>query len=143
VVDAILVGSTIQVYEWDKGEVVSDLIAETTTNTDGSYTLEPSYNDAYLILKVTGGTYIEEASGAKVDLQPGQKLTAIVRYEIGDAIDLNITVLTHWAACMAEWRTKTQSNNNSDAVGPLLRYILGDGGYCYSRSGTTQYNRPE
>ncbi len=117
VVDAVLVGSTIQVYEWDKGDIVSEPITETTTDTDGRYVLEPRYYDSYLLLKATGGFYVEEATGIQVDLQPEQELTALVRYEQGDAINVNITVLTHWASCMAQWRAKTQSNTNADAVG--------------------------
>jgi len=115
--DAALIGSTIRAYEWDQGGIVSDLIAETVTNEAGDYTLNPSYKDSWLLLEATGGHYIEEASGKRVDLKPGQKLTALVRYESGSAIGLHITTLTHWAACQAEWRAKKKGSNNSDAVG--------------------------
>ncbi|KAF0190534.1 MAG: hypothetical protein FD165_2615, partial [Gammaproteobacteria bacterium] len=116
-VDAVLVGSTIRAYEWDKGNIVSGVIAETTTDSAGHYTLDPSYKDAYLLLKATGGRYTEEATGTSVPLKPGQALTTLIRYESGKAITSHITVLTHWAACQAEWRALLQGNNNSDAVG--------------------------
>lgn len=117
VVDAALVGSTIQVFEWNQGEIASDPLAETTTDINGNYTLEPRYyDDAFLIVKATGGSYIEEATGIQVDLQPGQELTGIVRHKSGDTISLNITVLTHWATCMAEWQSKNQGASNVTAV---------------------------
>lgn len=116
-VDAVLVGSTIRAYEWDKGNIVSGVIAETTTDSAGHYSLDPSYKDAYLLLKATGGRYTEEATGTSVTLKHGQALTTLIRYESGKAITSHITVLTHWAACQAEWRALLQLNNNSDAVG--------------------------
>ena len=115
-VDAILIGSTIRAYEWKNGEIVSSVIDETVTGSDGSYALSPVYQDAYFILKATGGHYIEEATGTRVDLQSGQELTALVRYESGTALTTYVTVLTHFAACQAEWRAKTQGNNDADAV---------------------------
>ncbi len=116
VVDATLIGATVRAYRWDQGAIVSDVLAETQTDNDGRYTLSPQTPDGFLLLEATGGYYIEEASGTRVELQDDQRLTALVRYESGSAIAVHITTLTHWAACQATWRATVLGQNTTDAI---------------------------
>ncbi|MGD8593150.1 MAG: hypothetical protein PVF82_09985 [Gammaproteobacteria bacterium] len=60
------------------------------------------------MVEVTGGSYVEEASGVEVSLADGQKLRSLVHYENGHLVSTNVTPLTHMASALTEYKIANQ-----------------------------------
>ncbi|MGV6806942.1 MAG: cadherin-like domain-containing protein, partial [bacterium] len=75
-------------------------IATTTTDATGNYqlTLNPSQ---FVVLVVTGGSYVDEATMTTLSLAPGEEFEAYAQVPANGQIRVNITPLTSMAAAQA------------------------------------------
>ncbi len=122
VVDGTIIDSQINVYSFENGSI-GELLASTTSNNEGSYTIELQQKNQAVLIEATGGSYIEEASGTLVNLQPGQRLRSIVNYDSGN-LDVNITPLTHLATALTEQKI-SQGMIAQDAIDEAVAEISG------------------
>ncbi|MCP5005399.1 MAG: hypothetical protein GY941_15900, partial [Planctomycetes bacterium] len=101
--DAPLSNTEIKIYDWSSGSK-GTLLAETTTDSLGGYSIELTTTDRpVLIVAGDDGSYIEEASGQVINLEYGQNISAVTNYESGETLDLQITPFTHLARCYATY----------------------------------------
>ena len=113
--DGPIAGGTVSAYRWDNGRK-GGLVGSAITNSLGEYTLDVSTTEGFLLLEITGGSYLEEASGTVVTLSPKDKLSTLIFYENGAVIDAQITHFTHWASCLAAYLL----DNTSLALGNAI-----------------------
>ncbi len=113
VVDGTIIDSQINIYRFENG-IIRELLGSTTSNNEGRYTLELRQKNQPVLIEATGGSYIEEASGTRVTLQPGQRLRSIVYYD-SSKLNVNITPLTHLAAALTEQKI-SQGTSAEDAI---------------------------
>ncbi|MCP4235735.1 MAG: hypothetical protein GY770_19515, partial [Aestuariibacter sp.] len=98
-----MINTDIKIYDWSSGSK-GDLLAETTTDATGDYSIELiSADKPVLIVAGDEGSYIEEASGQVINLEYGQNISAVTNYESGETLDLQITPFTHLAQCYATY----------------------------------------
>jgi subtilisin-like proprotein convertase family protein len=74
----------------------------TTTDSDGNFSLR-SYVSGPLEIVITGGSYIDEATGATVDMT-GRQMTAVIADYLGRGRPMAVTPLTSAAATQARQR---------------------------------------
>ncbi len=103
--DSLIVNGEVAVYSFsgDTGR----LLGEGVTDAAGYYTIALFNADQPVIIEVTGGQYLEEASGSTVPLQAGQKLRAVSNYIAGQTITVHATYWTTVAAGLAEYKLRT------------------------------------
>ncbi len=117
-----IVNATISGYNWDgeKGEFLSS----TTSDSDGRYALNVDAPSSFIMIESQGGNYQEEATGRDVSMG-NDGLKAVIRYEQGQAVNVQLTYFTHLAACRAEYLVGTgvnvgnaivQANNEFSAI---------------------------
>ncbi|NOZ51831.1 MAG: hypothetical protein GXP08_01620, partial [Gammaproteobacteria bacterium] len=113
VVDGTVSDSRINVYSFENG-IIGELLGSTISDMQGSYTIGLRKKSQPVLIEATGGSYIEESSGVRVSLQPGQRLRSIVYYDSGQ-LDVNITPLTHLAVALTEQKI-LQGTTVEDAI---------------------------
>lgn len=108
-VDAIITNGTIRAYSWADG-IKGDLIAESTTDAKGFYTLNVQSPNQPLLIEVTDGRYTEEASGVNVDLLEGQAVRSLIQFEQDKDINVQVNPYSHLASCLADYKVKQGAN---------------------------------
>jgi len=103
VVDGILVGSQVSIYGFESG-MRGVLLGTAVTNEQGGYAIELQVPDQLILIEISGGTYLEDASGSVITLADGQVLRAITKYTSGSSLDAMVTSLTHLAVGLAEYK---------------------------------------
>ena len=103
--DGLLSGGIVRIYDFTTGSKGS-LLAQTTSSNIGFYSVSLQVESRALLVEVTGGAYIEEASGTQITLLSAQKLTALVNYTTGTSIQVAVTNFTHLAAGLAAYNIK-------------------------------------
>ena len=113
VTDAVITNGTLKIFEFDNG-ARGQLIASTTTDGSGDFVIEDFASaNRPVMVEVSRGRYTEEASGVSVTLLDGQVLRAYLFYEQGTPITVQITPLTHLAACLADYKISAGTNVNN------------------------------
>ncbi len=114
--DGLIMGGEVSVYEWQggtQGDALSDTVI---TNSLGEYELileeVPSQP---VLLEITGGRYIEEASALSVPLKLSDRLYAVIDYTQGQSIKVSITYYTTLATGYAEYLVRT-GTSEKDAI---------------------------
>jgi alpha-tubulin suppressor-like RCC1 family protein len=98
VVDAFVAGATVSAYQVNADGTQGTLIATTTTDSSGNYSLNLGAYSGPVYLTSTGGTYTDTATGQTVDLTgTGLVLSAIIPGASG-TVTAEITPLTTMAA---------------------------------------------
>jgi alpha-tubulin suppressor-like RCC1 family protein len=98
VVDAFVAGATVSAYQVNADGTQGALIATTTTDSSGNYSLNLGAYSGPVYLTSTGGTYTDTATGQTVDLTgTGLVLSAIIPGASG-TVTAEITPLTTMAA---------------------------------------------
>ncbi len=100
--DGHIVNGTVTVRAFDDG-VPGEQLGQTSTDTSGFYGLDINTRARPILLEVTGGSYVEEASGVLVSLADGQSLQAVINYEPGRAQPISLTYYTHLASGLARF----------------------------------------
>jgi len=101
-VDALIINGTVSVYGFANGRIGA-LLGSGVTDSAGQYAISIRAMDQPILVQVSGGYYVEEASGQQVDLTPGQSLTAVAIYQSGTPLTVVATTFTHLAAGLAEY----------------------------------------
>lgn len=103
-VDGLIRDGTVTAYSFSGG-IKGASLGQTATNANtGAYRLSLQVESQPILLEVTGGYYIEEASGVRVSLQTGQYMNALVNYNTGATITVAITPWTHVASGLAQYQ---------------------------------------
>ncbi|MCH8500094.1 MAG: hypothetical protein LAT63_16595 [Marinobacter sp.] len=131
--DGLIINGDIRVYAWNgrKGE----LLGSGRTNSQGEYsvTLDQVASQPVLI-EVTGGRYVEEASRKSVGLKDGDRLYALYEYKQGEALTTALTYYTMLATGLAEYMVSTgvtpvaavrEANRSiEDLIGINIRHVM-------------------
>ncbi|HHM04123.1 MAG TPA: hypothetical protein ENJ19_00065 [Gammaproteobacteria bacterium] len=119
-VDGIIVAGKVNAHAFGragKGGKLNDDAG--LTDDSGAYSLAIQAPDQPVLLEVTGGRYVEEATGEEVALEPGQFLRAVGFYRSGKALNIMITPFTNLAAGLAEYKV-SQGVDPATAINDAL-----------------------
>ena len=107
-VDALIIGGEVRAYAFNDGEKGEELtLNPVITDSEGHFKIDVQANhDQPIVLEVTGGHYIEEATGRTITLNDRQFLRAVYNYKHGSDIDMMVTTWTHLASADASYRIK-------------------------------------
>lgn len=96
-------GATVQAYAV-AGGAVGQAIATATTDAQGAFTMSLPSQSGPLILRTSGGTYMDEATGALMTVAAGDMMTvALSSVAAGSTVNgVQVTPLTSMAQAMAE-----------------------------------------
>lgn len=111
VVDGVIVGARVTAYGFTGG-VRGVTLGSAITDEKGSYAIEVQAPDQPVLIEVSGGRYVEDASGSSVALADGQVLRAMARYESGKSVDVMVTPLTHLVTGLADYKITNGSPVN-------------------------------
>lgn len=102
--DGLIINGTVNIYDWSTGKKGA-LLASGQTDGQGLYSISISTPDKPILVEVTNGYYIEEASGVQIQLKPdqGQKLLAVTYYRSGVPVTISATFFTTIATGYAEY----------------------------------------
>ncbi len=102
-IDSAISGGTVSVYSFTNG-TRGERLGGGVTNGAGAFSVEIQAESQLVMVEVTGGSYVEEASGVEVRIADGQNLRSLVYYESGQIASTNVTPLTHMATALAEYK---------------------------------------
>ena len=94
-------GGTVTAYAVTNGTMGAQL-ASGTTDSQGNYHLSIGDYTGSIVMQMSGGTYVDEATGATVTMAPGDVMTAVMTLPTGTAAGIQITPLTSMAQAMAQ-----------------------------------------
>lgn len=115
---------TVKVYKIDEGGVKGKLLATTTTDDDGYYSVSVLAEADYYV-EVTGGSYIDEATGVETERDAGDVLRAVVSNHVGGELNIAVTDLTEIAVRIALEMEGGLSSANIEASNANVSKILG------------------
>lgn len=84
---------------------IGSALGTATTNTDGAYSISIENHTGPVLIEVTGGTYVDEATGETIALPdaPGSGLTAAVEsVTAGQTLNVQVTAVTTQATELAK-----------------------------------------
>lgn len=113
-VDGPVANGLISIYSYIGGEK-GEMLGSTTTDSTGAYALTFRAATQPLLIELSSGSYVEDASGVAVNIDDGQVLRSLVLYNEGDAISSMVTPLTHMIAALAEFKIANGDTVN-DAI---------------------------
>lgn len=93
--------ATVSVYAVSGGQVGSQ-IATATTDASGNFAMPVGSYAGPLMLKVSSGTYKDEATGASMTMVPGDVMTAVMATLVAGTNNVQITPVTSMAQAMAQ-----------------------------------------
>lgn len=108
-------GATITAYSLAGGAAGAQL-GQGTTAGDGSYSMTVPMTSGPMMLRVTGGTYIDESTGSPTTMSSTQGMTAVLSAVTGGMGEVQITPLTSMAQTMAAGMPGGMSGANIDAA---------------------------
>ncbi len=95
-------GGTVTAYAVTNGTMGAQL-ASGTTDSQGNYHLSIGDYTGSIVMQMSGGTYVDEATGATVTMAPGDVMTAVMTLSTGaTTTGIQITPLTSMAQAMAQ-----------------------------------------
>lgn len=101
--DGLILHGTIRAYDFSAG-TKGALLASTTTDDAGSYSMALQVESRPVWIEVTGGYYNEEASNISVALEPSHKLAAVANYTTGSNLRVAVTTYSYIAAGLAKYQ---------------------------------------
>jgi len=112
--DGLIIGGTVDIFDFTSG-AKGEKLGSTKTDGSGLYSISLSTSDKPILIEITGGYYIEEATGKQiqVDKTKGHKLLAIEYYESGKAIEISTTFFSTVATGYAEYLMSEGMNAES------------------------------
>jgi hypothetical protein len=120
-------GATVTAYSV-LGGMMGTPLASTTTDANGAFAMPMAANGGPIMLRVTGGTYTDEATGAKVTFAPGQMMATVLSSLASGTASVQVTPLTAMAQAMAAGMpggmTAANINAANAAVGGY--FMVGD-----------------
>lgn len=113
-VDGLIIQGNVRIYDFSGGSI-GGLLGSTTTNNLGQYSIALQAESRPVLVEVTGGYYIEEASATQVPLSAGQKMIALFNHSTGQPVTIAVTAYTHAAAALAQYLV-AQGNTVAAAI---------------------------
>jgi len=105
-------GATVEAYEiLDTGAIGPSPLGTATTGADGSFTVGVGSYTGPVLLMATGGSYVDEATGATMTIADEDPLFGMAIAVSGTA-NGNVTPLTHWATMIA-YALSTEPNTDA------------------------------
>lgn len=98
-VKGLVTNGKVEVYQVTEVGQRGDMLASTTTNASGEFDITVSHKGVVEVV-VKEGTYVDEASGEKVELGTENELSAMVK--AGSASDVAVSALTTIASARAK-----------------------------------------
>ncbi len=92
--------ATVSVYVLNSDGTRGALLGSSSTDADGSYTLNVSYTGSVAVV-ITGGSYVDEATGDTVTLSGSDELVTLLDSVATSGLDVAVTALTTIAADQA------------------------------------------
>jgi len=105
--------ANISAYSWNGSQ--GQFLASTTSDDEGRYSLELGTESSNILVQSQGGDYTEEANTRSVSMD-ANGLKAVVYYEEGRTVNVQLTYFTHLAACRAEYLVGTGINASNAIV---------------------------
>jgi hypothetical protein len=130
VVDAPITNAQVNIYSLENGDRGIRL-GSTITDDSGAYSLDIQSHSQPILVEVSGGSYVEEASGALVTLEEGQVLRAVGQHQSGQTRNLMVTPLTHMATALAEYKmanSMSAENAIAEATSTVNQFFTLDTG---------------
>jgi hypothetical protein len=121
-------GGTIKFYVVKSDGTKDTSLGSATTDANGNFKVSFATAPTYPILaEATGGSYVDEVTGATITLAPSDSLTALLCAETTQA---SITPLTHMAAtrarALAATGTPIATACTSSNIGTAQQFMIGD-----------------
>ena len=120
-IDSAINNATVSIYSFANG-VRGAPLGVGSTNSVGAFSVKIQAESQLVMVEITGGSYVEEASGVEVLLTDGQKLRSLVQYESGRLVNTNVTPLTHMATALAEYKV-ANGENPAQAMGEAFDVV--------------------
>lgn len=110
-------GGTVTAYAITNGAIGMQL-ATGTTDSQGNFNMSIGDYSGVVMLQMSGGTYVDEATGATVSMEPGDVMTTVMTaLSTGSTVTgIQITPLTSMAQAMAQNMSGGMTVTNIDAA---------------------------
>ena len=102
-VDGAIIDGTVNVYAFADG-IKGERLGGGVTDGEGFYSINIRAPSQPVLIEVTGGRYVEHASGVEVTLRDGQRLRSVALYESGQPLAVMVTPLTHLVSALTEFK---------------------------------------
>jgi hypothetical protein len=121
-------GATVTASTVSANGMMGFPVRSTTTDAQGSFAMPVPMAGGPLMLTVTGGTYTDEATGAKVTFAPGQMMTTVLSSLASGTASVQVTPLTAMAQAMAAGMPGGMTPANVDAANAAVGtyFMAGD-----------------
>lgn len=113
-VDAVIANATVEVFSW-QGGAAGEKLGQGSTDAEGYYSITLQAQRQPILLQLSGGHYIEEASGRRVNLKADQRLYAVTYYS-GEPITVMVTPITNLAAGLSSYMVANAGYNAENAI---------------------------
>jgi hypothetical protein len=108
-------GATVTAYTLNGGLVGFPVGSPGSTDAQGAFAVRVPVAGGPVMLRVTGGTYTDEATGASVTFAPDQMMTAVLSSLASGTASVQVTPLTGMAQAMAAGMPGGMTEANIDA----------------------------
>lgn len=100
--DAPIQNGVVKVYSFDGGQVGA-MLATGSTDSQGNFSVSVQSQSLPILIEITGGRYVEEASGQLIDLQRGQVLYAVKNLVMQQPLSVTLSYYTTLATGYAQY----------------------------------------
>lgn len=117
--DGPVINGVVKIYDFSSGtKDEGELIGQGTTDERGRYRIELGVGSRPILVEVTGGRYIEEATGKVVAFGEADVLRAVYNYEYEEnrETQVAVTFYTHMAAGLADYRIRKGDAGVAEAI---------------------------
>lgn len=121
-------GATVTAYTVTGGMRGFPVGSTATTDANGAFVMSVPVAGGPLMFQVTGGTYVDEATGGTVTFAPGQVMTSILSSLASGTASVQVTPLTAMAQAMAAGMPGGMTPANIDAANTAMGayFMVGD-----------------
>jgi len=93
-------GAQVTIYTF--GDPTPVRLGSAVTDETGAYSVGIRSHSRPILIEVSGGSYLEQASGKAIRLSEGQNIRAVAFYQSQQPLNVIVTPLTHLATALAE-----------------------------------------
>lgn len=125
--------ATVTAYAINNG-VMGAQIGNGTTDTQGNFTVSIGAYSGPVMLRMSGGTYTDEATGTSMTMQSGDVMTSVMPQAVAGAVmsGVQITPLTSMAQAMAQTMSGGMSSANITAANTAMGNYFSVGDILYT-----------
>lgn len=127
VVKGPVAGAQVHAFAINANGAKDSAIGTATTSSTGSFTMTVGSHAGPVMLEMTGGTFVDEASGNQMGFSNGDMMTAVVPFMTAGAtiVNVEITPLTSMAQTMAAGMTGGMSQANAATANTAVGNFYG------------------